>query len=338
MRVGERSYEAVWWDHERRSVAWIDQNRLPFSFEIRVGKDPEQVARAIESMQVRGAPTIGAAAAYGLALAALKDRARFRSHWLSRFGATRPTAVNLFHACRYMDEAESRARNAGELIEAAVAYARREIEANRKMGEHLAARLAVGKRRILTHCNAGWLAAVDWGTALSGIYTLARQGEKPMVWVDETRPRLQGARLTAWELAQEGIECRIQADATAAWRMRLGEVDAVVVGADRIAGNGDVANKIGTYALALAARAHGIPFFVAAPTSTLDSATPSGERIPIEERDAAEVTRVSGVDERGTVRTVRIAAEAPASNPAFDVTPYALITEIVTERGPWRPA
>ncbi len=322
------------------AVRWIDQRLLPHRFEQVASRDPEDVARAIETMAVRGAPSIGAAAAFGLALAWRVDRARFKSHWLPRFRATRPTAVNLFHACDAMAEAASGAgvSDAG-MLDAAQAWADAEVEANRRMGECLAGLLAVGRRRILTHCNAGWLAAVDWGTALSGVYQLARAGERPFVWVDETRPRLQGARLTAWELGQEGVDCRIQADGAAAWRMALGEVDAVVVGADRIAANGDVANKIGTYALSLAARAHGVPFYVAAPTSTLDAACARGADIVVEEREADEVLMMDGMDEDGVWQRIRVAAPgADAVNPAFDVTPAANVTAIVTENGVWKRA
>jgi len=337
VRVEGRDCRAVEW-HDG-AVRWVDQRLLPHRFEQVETRDPEDVARAIETMAVRGAPSIGAAAAFGLALAWRVDRARFESHWLPRFRATRPTAVNLFHACDAMARAAAGAGASEAAVpDAAQAWAEAEVAANRRMGEHLAERLAVGRRRILTHCNAGWLAAVDWGTALSGVYRLARAGERPFVWVDETRPRLQGARLTAWELGQEGVDCRIQADGAAAWRMALGEVDAVVVGADRIAANGDVANKIGTYALSLAAREHGVPFYVAAPRSTLDAACAAGTDIVVEERDEAEVLTMDGVDDDGRFHRIRVAApNAAAVNPAFDVTPYANITAIVTEQGVWKP-
>ncbi len=337
MRIHGKPYRAVWWDDVSATVQWIEQRLLPHRLEIKASSDPEEVARAIEIMEVRGAPTIGATAAYGLALAYMHSQDRFESHWLPRFRATRPTAVNLFHACDAMQEAASNA-SAQDMCDVAKEYAENEVERNRKMGEIMAGLLAVGERRIQTHCNAGWLAAVDWGTATAGIYRLAAHGESPTVWVDETRPRLQGARLTAWELMQEGIECRLQADGAAAWKMARGEVDAVVVGADRIAANGDVANKIGTYGLSLAAKAHGVPFYVVAPSSTFDAACDNGGAIPIEEREASEVTHMDGVDENGDTHLVRIAAEGVAvSNPAFDVTPYANITAIVNEHGIWQP-
>jgi len=315
----------------------VEQRLLPHKFEQVISLDPEAVAVAIESMQVRGAPSIGATAAYGLALAWKQDKGRFFDFWLPRFRATRPTAVNLFHACDAMQRCAEADPSSAEMIEAAVAYADDEVTANRAIGASLAEHLAVGQRRILTHCNAGWLAAVDWGTATSGIYHLAHAGEKPFVWVDETRPRLQGARLTAWELNQEGIDCRIQADGAAAWMMAQGKVDAIVVGADRIAANGDVANKIGTYALSLAAREHGVPMYVAAPSSTFDPACPEGANIPIEEREDTEVLEIDGMDQSDKLRHVRIAAAGvAANNPAFDVTPFANITAIVNESGVWR--
>jgi methylthioribose-1-phosphate isomerase len=338
VRINGTHYQAVHWQGgDDGEVAWIDQCLLPHRFDMRSSRDPEAVACAIETMEVRGAPSIGAFAALGLALAYVTDAMRFDSYWLPRFRRTRPTAVNLFHACDAMQQTAEEGATASQMVEAAVAYTEAEVHRNRAMGRHLAEKLAVGERRILTHCNAGWLAAVDWGTALSGIYELARQGETPRVLADETRPRLQGARLTAWELQQEGIDCRIQSDGAAAWLMARGEVDAIVVGADRIAANGDVANKIGTYMLALAAQAHDIPMYVAAPESTFDMACATGADIRIEERSADEVLKVEGVDEQGNLRQVMLtAAGIDARNPAFDVTPNRLISGIVSEKGVWR--
>lgn len=339
MKVGGKAYRAVGWHTEASGVEWIEQRLLPHRFACVVSDNPEDIAVAIESMQVRGAPTVGATAAYGLALAYRTDRDRFFSHWLPRFRSTRPTAVNLFHACDMMQAAAEDNPTSPMMIDAAEAYADTEVACNQRIGECLAERLAIGERRILTHCNAGWLAAVDWGTATSGIYQLVKNGEKPFVWVDETRPRLQGARLTAWELNQEGVDCRIQADGVAAWMMAQGKVDAIVVGADRIAKNGDVANKIGTYALSLAAKEHDIPFYVAAPASTFDGACASGGAIPIEEREDAEVLCMDGVDKSGKIQHIIIAAEGvPANNPAFDVTPYENVTAIISENGMWEPS
>ncbi len=336
MRVRGRDYWAVYWDAEAQCAAWIDQTELPFRWAVRRTRDPERVVRAIQRMEVRGAPTIGAAAALGLALAWMHARDDWEG-WCRRFAAARPTAVNLMHAVAFMQAQSPHFARAEDAVEAAVAWARAEVARHRRLGEQLAARLARGRRRILTHCNTGWLAAVDWGTALAGVYALHRAGEQPFVWVNETRPRWQGGRLTAWELAEEGVRHCIQVDSASAFRMQRGEVDAVVVGADRIAANGDVANKIGTLMLAALARAYGVPFFVAAPTTTLDAKTPTGEAIPIEERAPEEIICADGVDASGAPARVRVLCDAPASNPAFDVTPYAWITEIITEDGPWRP-
>jgi methylthioribose-1-phosphate isomerase len=339
MNVGGIHYRAIYWHGGIEGhLQWIDQCRLPHTFEIKQSRDAEAVAQAIEIMEVRGAPAIGAMAAFGLALAFMTDRLRFENHWLPRFRRTRPTAVNLFHACDAMQMMSEGDVTDQQMLDAACAYADAEVERCKAMGEHLAEVLAVGERRIQTHCNAGWLATVDWGTALSGIYHLARAGESPSVLADETRPRLQGAKLTAWELSQEGVSCNIQADGAAAWMMAQGAVDAVVVGADRIAANGDVANKIGTYMLALAAREHGIPFYVAAPESTFDIQCKSGRDIPIEERGEDEVLQIEGINSAGERHNVRIAATGVgANNPAFDVTPNHLITAIISEKGIWQP-
>ena len=336
MRVGSENFRAVNWHHRSGAVQWVEQRLLPHRFEQCVSIEPERVAVAIESMQVRGAPTIGATAAYGLALAWKEDQGRFFTFWLPRFRKTRPTAVNLFHACDAMQHCAESNPTTEQMIERADAYADAEVEANRHIGVCMAELLAVGERRILTHCNAGWLAAVDWGTATAGIYHLAHAGEKPFVWVDETRPRLQGARLTAWELNQEGVECRIQADGAAAWMMAQGKVDAIVVGADRIAANGDVANKIGTYALSLAAKEHDIPMYVAAPLSTFDDLCLKGADIPIEQRGDDELLSMDGVDSTGRIKRIDVAAaDVAGNNPAFDVTPYANLSGIVNENGLW---
>jgi len=336
MRVNGNFYRAVNWHVESGGVQWIEQRLLPHRFEQVVSINAEEVAIAIESMQVRGAPSIGATAAYGLALAWNEGQERFVEYWLPRFRRTRPTAVNLFHACNVMQLCAESNPQLSRMVECAQAYADGEVSANRCIGEHMAGLLAVGQRQILTHCNAGWLAAVDWGTATAGIYHLAQAGENPFVWVDETRPRLQGARLTAWELSQEGVACRIQADGAAAWMIAQGKVDAIVVGADRIAANGDVANKIGTYALSLAAREHGVPMYVAAPTSTFDAGCPSGSEIPIEQRNENEVLRIDGMDDTNRIQDIRVAAPGVlANNPAFDVTPYANLSGIICEHGLW---
>ncbi len=339
MKVNGKHYRAVNWSGGVSGcLQWIDQCLLPHQFKINESRNAEIAAHAIETMEVRGAPAIGAMAAFGLALAFITERNRFEAYWLPRFRSTRPTAVNLFHACDMMQACAEAGADDQTMLDAACNYADDEVKRCKRMGEHLAEVLAVGERRILTHCNAGWLATVDWGTALSGIYHLARHGESPSVLADETRPRLQGARLTAWELIQEGIPCRIQVDSSAAWMMAQGEVDAIVVGADRIAANGDVANKIGTYMLALAAREHGIPFYVAAPESTFDLYCKSGKDIPIESREEKEVLQIEGMTEHGDLCTVGITtSHIVANNPAFDVTPNHLITSIIYEQGLWKP-
>jgi len=331
-----KNYRAVFWSSAlAESVKWVNQTQLPFVFSCCESNQAEDVALAIETMEVRGAPTIGAMAAYGLALAYTHQQDVFESYWLPRFRHTRPTAVNLFHACDAMLHASRQSGMTSAIMkEVAQNYADQEVMCNQAIGEHLASVLAVGERRIQTHCNAGWLAAVDWGTALSGVYQLQQQGESPSVLVNETRPRLQGGRLTAWELQQEGVNCHMQVDSAAAWMMQQGMLDVVVVGADRIALHGDVVNKIGTYMLALAAKAHDIPFYVAAPMSTLDQQCVQGSAVVIEERNADELLRQTGQDREGQGVDVQLlTAGVSIKNPAFDVTPFDLITGIITEQG-----
>ena len=327
-----------------RTVEWkngvvrmIDQRELPRRLVVAEFSDYREVAKAIREMVVRGAPAIGAAAAFGLALAARKSPARTRGELLADLEeaaevlrATRPTAVNLSWAIERM-LARARSLERGDVEEMARALEREaqaiadeDVETNRRMGAYGAELIEDGDN-ILTHCNTGALATVDYGTALGVIRTAHEQGKRIHVWVDETRPRLQGARLTAWELMELGIPMTLIADNAAGHLMRTGKVDIVLVGADRIARNGDVANKIGTYKLAVLARENGIPFYSVAPTSTIDLSIASGEEIPIEERDAQEVTHIGGVP---------IAPEGVrAYNPAFDVTPHRYITGIVTEKG-----
>jgi methylthioribose-1-phosphate isomerase len=326
MRVGERDLRAVWWTDE--GVGFIDQRRLPGSLEFALARDVEEVARAIEAMAVRGAPAIGVLAGYGLALAA--GRGAPLGPAAARLLGTRPTAVNLRAA---LDAVRRAAPNPDAVLAAARAWDEAEVAAGAAIGEHGFALLRPGVR-VLTHCNAGWLAVQDWGTALAPVYRAARAGYDPFVWVSETRPRLQGARLTAWELSQAGVRHAVVVDGAVAHFLQRGEVDIVLTGADRIAANGDAANKIGTYAKALAARAHGVPLHVCAPRSTIDPDTPDGEGIPIEERDPDEVLTVEGADETGRSRRVRVApAGSAARNPAFDVTPHRLISGLVTEAG-----
>lgn len=322
--------------HEAR-LELLDQRRLPARVEYLVCSSAEEVARAIREMAVRGAPAIGCAAAYGVALEALRLAGacpeRFRTgleRALATLAASRPTAVNLFWALERMRAVREAAgalaprEAAARLLEEAHRIREEDIAANRALGAHGAA-LLPDCARVLTHCNAGALATAGHGTALGVIRSAVQAGKRISVVVGETRPYLQGARLTAWELAQEGIAVTLVADSACGLLMSRGEIDAVVVGADRVAANGDVANKIGTYPIAVLAQRHGLPFYVAAPLSTLDPATEHGRAIPIEERDAAEVRGYGGIE------------WAPqgvgARNPAFDVTPAALVTALVTEKG-----
>ncbi|HYB40953.1 MAG TPA: S-methyl-5-thioribose-1-phosphate isomerase [Candidatus Methylomirabilis sp.] len=328
----------VRWDRER--LVLLDQTRLPLDEVERVCVSWEEVAEAIRSLAVRGAPAIGVAAAFGVVLAARRSGAEDAAGLLADLeeaskglAATRPTAVNLFWALNRMREAAVASshlpldRLRGRLAEEALAIFSEDVAANRAMGTHGAALVPPGAR-ILTHCNAGALATAGYGTAVGVIRAAHEQGKVALVWVDETRPVMQGSRLTAWEMVKEGIPHRLICDVAAGAVMKRGDVDLVVTGADRIAANGDTANKIGTYALAVLARHHGLPFYVAAPSSTIDPAIPTGASIVIEERDADEVRGVGGR------RTAPAASEV--YNPAFDVTPAELIGAIVTERGVFR--
>ncbi len=313
----------------------LDQTRLPSEEVWLTLADHQQVATAIRSLQVRGAPAIGVAAAYGLALAAARSEASDREALLADLRsaakdleATRPTAVNLSWALeRAMSAAEgaSDAESARRAVEAEAERIQQEdVEANRRLGG-LGAELLPESSTVLTHCNAGALATAGYGTALGVVRAAVEQGKRVGVVATETRPLLQGARLTTWELARDGIDCTLIVDSAAGALMRRGGVDVVVVGADRIVANGDTANKIGTYALALLASEHGLPFYVAAPTSTVDLSLADGDGIPIEERAPDEVAEVAGR---------RVAPEGVSvANPAFDVTPHRLVTAIITERG-----
>ncbi len=319
------------------TVKMIDQRKLPLDFVVVEFNDYHDVARSIKEMYIRGAPAIGAAAAFGMALAARQSQATSRDGLLQDLEAaadviraTRPTAVNLFWATdRILNAARTSTSVAPdqivqELIDEAQRLADEDVEINRRMGAHGASLIQDGSN-ILTHCNAGALATVDYGTALAVVRAAHEQGKGIHVWVDETRPRLQGARLTSWELMNEGIPMTLIADNVAGHLMRTGRVDIVIVGSDRTAANGDVANKIGTYKLAVLAKENGIPFYAVVPTSTIDLAVPTGDDIPIEERDALEVTHV---------RECQIAPDGVrVLNVAFDVTPHRYVTGIVTENG-----
>jgi methylthioribose-1-phosphate isomerase len=349
MRVDGVAYRSIWADADGWSVCIIDQTRLPWALEILRLTTLEQVAHAIRTMQVRGAPLIGAAAAYGICLAL---RADCSSGALERaagtLAATRPTAVNLAWA---VDRLLTRLRNtvASERVGAAyaeaAAIAEEDVARNAAIGRHGVALIeqaaAAGQRgggrrvNVLTHCNAGWLATVDWGTALAPIYLAHDRGIGVHVWVDETRPRNQGAALTAWELGKHGVPHTVIADNAGGHLMQRGLVDLVIVGTDRVTQRGDVANKIGTYLKALAAHDTGVPFWVAVPSSTIDWRLEDGiANIPIEERAAAEVGTITGLAADGSIAAVRLVpASSPVANPAFDVTPARLVSGFVTERG-----
>jgi methylthioribose-1-phosphate isomerase len=325
------------------AIVMIDQRKLP-STEVYVScRTANDVAKAIKTMVIRGAPAIGVAAAMGIALGMRRSKATGTKQFTTEFqklcdlmAATRPTAVNLFWAIERMKHLFAQAAQGGssvdELKDRLEAEARKihdeDVQSCRDMGAH-GAELVPDEARILTHCNAGALATAGYGTALGVIRAAAERGKRIAVLADETRPFLQGARLTAWELVKDGIETTVITDNMTASMMRLGNVDLVVVGADRIAANGDVANKVGTYGVAVLAREHGIPFYVAAPLSTIDLDTPDGNLIPIEERPDREVTHV------GSARLTPVGAKI--RNPAFDVTPAKFVTAIITERGIARP-
>jgi methylthioribose-1-phosphate isomerase len=321
----------VQWRNGR--VRLIDQRALPGRLTYVECSTVTDVVRAIRDLVVRGAPAIGATGGYGVALAAATARSSGTVHRAAeKLRSARPTAVNLARGVDRVlaayDAADGGAGGADAALTDAHALAADDVTANRSLGRHGATLLGVGAR-VLTHCNAGALACVGYGTALGIVRAAAEDGKAPHVWVDETRPVLQGARLTAWELDRLGIEHTLLADVAAASVMAAGEVDVVVVGADRVAANGDVANKVGTYGLAVLARHHDVPFVVAAPLATVDLDTPDATSIAIEERDAAEVTHVAGT--RTAPRGTR------ARNPAFDVTPADLVSAIVTEHGIARP-
>jgi methylthioribose-1-phosphate isomerase len=340
MNVNGTPTRTVWM--EGGIVKMINQPLLPHKFEISQLSTYQETAIAIQTMVVRGAGAIGATAGFAMAQAAIS--APDESFHAAMSAAanvvreTRPTAQNLFYAIETVlraveDQGSDIVRCREAAINAAFSIADDDAACCQKIGENGADLISHGAK-ISTHCNAGWLAFVDWGSAISPIYAAARQGKKPFVWVDETRPRSQGARLTAWELTQEGIDHAIIVDNAAGHYMQRGEIDMVIVGSDRIAANGDVANKIGTYSSAVVAKANGIPFYVAAPTTTIDKNCPSGSEIPIEERSQDEVLFTWGWSDAGEFIKVRTApTQSSARNPAFDVTPAELVTGIITEKG-----
>jgi len=347
MKVDGKHFRSIWLEPDGWSVGAIDQRLLPHDFVVARLTDCDAAADAIRSMLVRGAPLIGATAAFGMALAMRADGSDAAlDHAYTTLIATRPTAINLKWA---LDEMRSVLRHLPPSERAAVAYTRatdiaeQDIAINRGIGQHglalieaIAARKKQGERvNVLTHCNAGWLATVDWGTATAPIYLAHDRGHAVHVWVDETRPRNQGASLTAWELGHHGVPHTVIPDSTGGHLMQHGMVDLVIVGTDRVTANGDVCNKIGTYLKALAAHDNGLPFYVALPSPTIDFSVDDGiKQIPIEQRAADEVTMMTGRTADGRIETVRIVPEgSPVANYGFDVTPARLVTGLITERG-----
>ncbi len=346
MNVNGEPYRTIWLADDGWSVNVIDQTRLPHEFVITRWTTVEEVASAIATMVVRGAPLIGAAAAYGVCLAVRENPGDASlAAACERLRATRPTAVNLQWALRKMRGSLSPLPEAARVQAAyrlAAEICDQDVAANRAIGEHglkIIRRLWEARRpdpvNLLTHCNAGWLATVDWGTALAPVYLAHQEGMAVHVWVDETRPRNQGSGLTAWELLHHGVPHTVIADNVGGHLMQRGLVDACITGTDRTTAAGDVCNKIGTYLKALAARDNSVPFYVAVPGSSIDWAIDGDAReIPIEQRDASEVAMVTGRADDGSIVTVQMTPDGtPLANYAFDVTPARLVTALITERG-----
>ncbi len=346
MKVAQKHYRTIWPDPRCKFVEIIDQTKLPFAFETLRIQHLAQMVSAIKTMQVRGAPLIGAAAAYGMALAMLEDDSDANLQQAATLlKNSRPTAINLAWAVdRIVAALQAMPSNRRNFTAWRVAanIAEEDVAQNKAIGQHgfeLIKTMYQNKPfNILTHCNAGWLATVDFGTALAPIYAAHDAGLDVHVWVDETRPRNQGAFLTAWELAQHSVKHTVITDNAGGHLMQQGLVDMVIVGADRVTANGDVCNKIGTYLKALAAFDNNIPFYAAVPSPTIDWGITNGSEIEIEERDSAEVAYISGLSADGSVQSVRIIPqESSAANPTFDVTPARLVTGIITERGVFVP-
>ena len=347
MKVAGKHYRTIWMDNETGLVSMIDQNALPFSFEIFKAQNYRDTCHAIVTMITRGAGAIGAAAGFAVAQAFIegnmgegrganskdytKEQLFFFNNARKEIEATRPTARNLFYATERVFEAGLKSVEVA--INEAQLLAEQNIADAKKIGEYGNILIRNGSR-ILTHCNAGWLGFVDYGSALAPLYIAKEQGKEFFVYADETRPRNQGARLTAWELQNEGIPHKIVPDNAGAYLMSQGMIDFVIVGADRIASNGDTANKIGTFEKAIVAKEFGIPFYVAVPFSTIDFSLTDGSQIPIEERSEDEVLTYSGPDSEGIMHTIQMASlGSHALNPAFDVTPVRFITGFITEKG-----
>ena len=351
MKVDGKHFRSIWLEPDGFSVSAIDQRRLPHEFVVVEIANAEAASEAIRTMLVRGAPLIGATAAYGMALAMRDDRSDANlDRAYEMLVKSRPTAINLKWA---LDEMMRTLRPLPPSSRMQAAYARaveiaeEDVAINREIGKNglaLIEKIAAGKKpgepvNVLTHCNAGWLATVDWGTATSPIYQAHDRGIPVHVWVDETRPRNQGASLTAWELGHHGVPHTVIADNTGGHLMQHRMVDLAIVGTDRVAANGDVCNKIGTYLKALAAHDNGVPFYVALPSPTIDFRINDGiAEIPIEQRNASEVTEMTGRTRDGRIETVRVVPDgSQAANYAFDVTPARLVTGLITERGVLKP-
>jgi methylthioribose-1-phosphate isomerase len=345
MKVDGKPMRSIWLEPDGWSVGIVDQTLLPHRFAVARLTTLDEAAHAISTMQVRGAPLIGAAAAYGVCLALRQDAAdESLERATATLARTRPTAINLRWA---LDEMSAAVRNQPRAARVEAAYRRaaeicdQDVAINQAMGRHgvtlieaIAARKKGERVNLLTHCNAGWLATVDVGTATAPIYLAHDRGLPIHVWVDETRPRNQGAALTAWELGQHGVPHTVIPDNTGGHLMQHAMVDMAIVGTDRVAANGDVCNKIGTYLKALAAHDNGVPFYVALPSPSIDFAVSRGADIPIEERDSNEVAAISGRTADGRIETVRVVPDgSPVRNYGFDVTPARLVSGLITERG-----
>lgn len=341
MKVGEKYYRSVWASLENSVICIIDQTKLPFKFEIKELKTVDEVINSIKNLEVRGAPAIGIAAAYAIWLSYSRNSGDFHKITgdYNKLLNSRPTAVNLFKGADFVFKYLNNAKNEKEVFEKAFEFEQNELKAFEKIAEYgvrIIQQIYEKKKttvNILTHCNAGWLACGDWGTALAPIYKAHMQSIPLHVWVDETRPLNQGARLTAWELHNANIDYHIIVDNSAGLLMQKGQVDMVIVGADRIAKNGDFANKVGTYLKALAANANNVPFIVAAPLSTFDFSTESGENIIIEERSSEEIFKIKGKYKEEILQVDIFPRDFRAKNFAFDLTPAHLVDFYLTDVG-----
>ena len=344
MRISGKEYRTIWFDEKDQAVRIIDQTKLPHKFEVKNLKTVKDAINAIKTMEVRGAPLIGATAAYGIVLAIMENKdPKFIKTSCENLIKSRPTAINLKWAVNRMLKKLSGVNN-NEILKIAIEEAKLICDEDVKFCENIGLNgLKIieeiyNKKKdtvnILTHCNAGWLATIDWGTATSPIYHAHKKGIKVHVWVDETRPRNQGALLTSYELNEEGVPNTIITDNAGGILMQRGEVDMCIVGTDRTIATGDVANKVGTYLKALAAKDNNVPFYVALPSSTIDWETTDLKKIPIEERNSQELSYVEGLDENNNVKKVLIyPKKSKAMNLAFDVTPAKYVTGLITEKG-----